>query len=58
MTEEELQREIIARFRARRPPLDPALFRVPIRDEADLAHRRDIVNRYLTDWRGRIRVDW
>lgn len=28
------------------------------RPDADLALRREIVDRYLTDWRGRIRTDW
>ncbi|HXU06225.1 MAG TPA: hypothetical protein VN903_34960 [Polyangia bacterium] len=28
------------------------------RSDSELALRREIVNRYLTDWRGRVRADW
>jgi len=45
MTIFELIRRITPILRRRRP-------------DADAALRREIVNRYLTDWRGRIRTDW
>ncbi len=28
------------------------------RPDAELALRREIVDRYLTDWRGVVRTDW
>ena len=28
------------------------------RPDAELQLRREVVNRYLTDWRGRVRTDW